>query len=237
MRFDNYVASVLNISRNKASELIKSGKVLINGEICTKVSSEVSEAKISLLDEIYVGRGALKLKSFLEAMKFDIAGKNALDIGSSTGGFMQILLERGVKSVTGVDVGTDQLDTSLRSDERVKIYEKTDVREFAKTHKNEFNLITCDVSFISLSEILPAICELASESSLIITLFKPQFEVGVGVKRNKKGVVTDAKAVNLAMKRFEVLASSFKFELIACKECEVKGKEGNAEFFYAFNKR
>ena len=237
MRFDNYVASVLNISRNKASELIKSGKVLANGEICTKVSSEVSEAKISLLDEIYVGRGALKLKSFLEAMKFDLAGKNALDIGSSTGGFMQILLERGVKGVTGVDVGTDQLDASLRSDERVKIYEKTDVRVFAKTHKNEFNLITCDVSFISLAEILPAICELASENSLIITLFKPQFEVGVGVKRNKKGVVTDAKAVNLAMKRFEVLASSLKFELIACKECEVKGKEGNAEFFYAFNKR
>ena len=215
MRFDNYVASVLNISRNKASELIKSGKVLANGEICTKVSNEVSEAKISLLDEIYVGRGALKLKSFLEAMKFDLAGKNALDIGSST----------------------DQLDASLRSDERVKIYEKTDVREFAKTHKNEFNLITCDVSFISLAEILPAICELASENSLIITLFKPQFEVGVGVKRNKKGVVTDTKAVNLAMKRFEVLASSLKFELIACKECEVKGKEGNAEFFYAFNKR
>ena len=237
MRFDNYVASVLNISRNKASELIKSGKVLANGEICTKVSSEVSEAKISLLDEIYVGRGALKLKSFLEAMKFDLAGKNALDIGSSTGGFMQILLERGVKSVTGVDVGTDQLDASLRSDERVKIYEKTDVREFAKENLNKFDLITCDVSFISLAEILPAICELASESSLIITLFKPQFEVGVGVKRNKKGVVTDAKAVNLAMKRFEVLASSFKFELIACKECEVKGKEGNAEFFYAFNKR
>ena len=99
MRFDNYVASVLNISRNKASELIKSGKVLADGEICTKVSSEVSEAKISLLDEIYVGRGALKLKSFLEAMKFDLAGKNALDIGSSTGGFMQILLESGVKSV------------------------------------------------------------------------------------------------------------------------------------------
>ena len=237
MRFDNYVASVLNISRNKASELIKGGKVLINGEICTKVSSEVSEAKISLLDEIYVGRGALKLKSFLEAMKFDLAGKNALDIGSSTGGFMQILLECGVKSVTGVDVGTDQLDASLRSDERVKIYEKTDVREFAKKDLNKFDLITCDVSFISLAEILPAICELASENSLIIMLFKPQFEVGVGVKRNKKGVVTDAKAVNLAMKRFEVMANSLGFKMIVCKECEVRGKEGNAEFFYAFNKR
>ena len=237
MRFDNYVASVLNISRNKASELIKSGKVLADDEICIKVSSEASEAKISLLDEIYVGRGALKLKSFLEAMKFDLAGKNALDIGSSTGGFMQILLERGVKSVTGVDVGTNQLDASLRSDERVKIYEKTDIREFAKQEQGKFDLITCDVSFISLAEILPAISELASANSLIITLFKPQFEVGVGVKRNKKGVVTDAKAVNLAMKRFEVLASSLKFELIACKECEVKGKEGNAEFFYAFNKR
>ncbi|MBE9818589.1 23S rRNA (cytidine-2'-O)-methyltransferase TlyA [Campylobacter concisus] len=237
MRFDNYVASVLNISRNKASELIKGGKVLADGQICTKVSSEVSEAKISLLDEIYVGRGALKLKSFLEVMKFDLAGKNALDIGSSTGGFMQILLESDVKSVTGVDVGTDQLDASLRNDERVKIYEKTDVREFAKQNQSKFDLITCDVSFISLAEILPAICELASENSLIIMLFKPQFEVGVGVKRNKKGVVTDAKAVNLAMKRFEVIANGLGFKMITCKECEVKGKEGNAEFFYAFNKR
>ncbi|OJJ28565.1 23S rRNA (cytidine-2'-O)-methyltransferase TlyA [Campylobacter concisus] len=237
MRFDNYVASVLNISRNKASELIKSGKVLTNGEICTKVSSEVSEAKISLLDEIYVGRGALKLKSFLEAIKFDLTGKNALDIGSSTGGFMQILLERSVKSVTGVDVGTDQLDASLRSDERVKIYEKTDIREFAKQEQDKFDLITCDVSFISLAEILPAICELSSENSFIITLFKPQFEVGVGVKRNKKGVVTDMKAINLAMKRFEVMANSLGFKMIVCKECEVRGKEGNAEFFYAFNKR
>ena len=237
MRFDNYVASILNISRNKASELIKSGKVLADGQICTKVSSEVIEAKISLLDEIYVGRGALKLKSFLETMKFDLTGKNALDIGSSTGGFMQILLSKGVKSVTGVDVGTDQLDASLRSDERVKIYEKTDIREFAKQDQDKFDLITCDVSFISLAEILPAICELASENSLIITLFKPQFEVGVGVKRNKKGVVTDMKAINLAMKRFEVMANSLGFKMIACKECEVKGKEGNAEFFYAFNKR
>ena len=237
MRFDNYVASVLNISRNKASELIKSGKVLSNGEICTKVSSEVSEAKISLLDEIYVGRGALKLKSFLETVKFDLTVKNALDIGSSTGGFMQILLERGVKSVTGVDVGTDQLDASLRSDERVKIYEKTDIREFAKQEQGKFDLITCDVSFISLAEILPAIGDLASENSLIITLFKPQFEVGVGVKRNKKGVVTDMKAINLAMKRFEVMANSLGFKMIVCKECEVRGKEGNVEFFYAFNKR
>ena len=150
---------------------------------------------------------------------------------------MQILLERSVKSVTGVDVGTDQLDASLRSDERVKIYEKTDIREFAKQEQDKFDLITCDVSFISLAEILPAICELSSENSFIITLFKPQFEVGVGVKRNKKGVVTDMKAINLAMKRFEVMANSLGFKMIVCKECEVRGKEGNAEFFYAFNKR
>ena len=237
MRFDNYVASVLNISRNKASELIKSGKVLANGEICTKVSSEVSEAKISLLDEIYVGRGALKLKSFLEAMKFDLAGKNALDIGSSTGGFMQILLERGVKGVTGVDVGTDQLDASLRSDERVKIYEKTDVREFAKSHKNEFNLITCDVSFISLKEILPFIDALASQNCDIILLFKPQFEVGRSAKRNKKGVVTDTKAVREARAKFELAAANLGWIMRQTLECQVKGKEGNAEFFYAFNKR
>ena len=98
-------------------------------------------------------------------------------------------------------------------------------------------IITCDISFISLAEILPAIFGLASTNSPIITLSMPQFEVGVGVKRNKKGVVTDMKAINLAMKRFEVMANGLGFKMIACKECEVKGKEGNAEFFYAFNKR
>ena len=383
MRFDLFVASRLNISRNKAAELIKNGKILLNGKICSKPSFEVGEfekfdgtdglnldavtgvnlkvgknsavaenqnlcesnltdaaqiagekarngernlnsngAKIELVGEIYVGRGALKLKSFLAACPLEIKGKNALDVGSSTGGFVQILLQNGVKSVTALDVGSSQLDKSLRADSRVKVAENTDVREFAagcqssakdgkfngteqnlknqigpnfnpgksnfteqdgflsepcepafapsnltqagaKTNESnltdvdfaaksqnakfesraakdvarKFDLITCDVSFISLKEILPSIDALAGKNCDIILLFKPQFEVGRSAKRNKKGVVTDAKAVREARVKFELAAANLGWIMRQTLECEVKGKEGNAEFFYAFNKR
>lgn len=383
MRFDLFVANRLNISRNKAAELIKSGKILLNGRICSKPSFEVGEfdkfdgsdglnldeatgvnlkagknsaeaenqnlceanltdtpqtahykarngeqnlnsngAKIELVGEIYVGRGALKLKSFLAAYPLEVRGKNALDVGSSTGGFVQILLQNGVKSVTALDVGRSQLDESLRADSRVKVAENTDVREFASGFQNsakdgkfddaeqnlkkqiepnfnpgksnfaeqdgllneqsepafapsnltqagaktgeanlscvnlapktqsaepdsstpknvapKFDLITCDVSFISLKEILPSIDALAGENCDIILLFKPQFEVGRNAKRNKKGVVTDAKAVREARAKFELAAANLGWIMRQTLECEVKGKEGNAEFFYAFNKR
>lgn len=388
MRFDLFVASRLNISRNKAAELIKSGKILLNGKICSKPSFEVGEfdkfdgsdelnlnetasvnlndgknddakksaaaetknlrgvnladaseatcekarngeqnlnpngAKIELVGEIYVGRGALKLKSFLAAYPLEVKGKNALDVGSSTGGFVQILLQNGVKSVTALDVGSSQLDKSLRANSRVIVAENTDVREFAarfqssavggkfddseqnlknqiepnfnpgksnfaeqdgflnessepafapsnltqagtktdesnligvdfaaksqnakfdphaaKNDVRKFDLITCDVSFISLKEILPSIDALAGKNCDIILLFKPQFEVGRTAKRNKKGVVTDAKAVREARAKFELAAANLGWIMRQTLECEVKGKEGNAEFFYAFNKR
>ncbi|EEF14114.1 putative ribosomal RNA large subunit methyltransferase J [Campylobacter rectus RM3267] len=433
---------------------------------------DANSVKIELIGEIYVGRGALKLKSFLAAYLLEVQGKNALDVGSSTGGFVQILLQNGIKSVTALDVGSSQLDKSLRADSRVIVVENTDVREFAagfqnsggdgkfdgsaqnlKTqikpskdsricdkfglgrsnfaerdgflsepsksdftplnlakagksewavkridHQNKtsnlnkknaqtgcadepilaqastrsvrldeanfaiknaqmdgeidattnetdaqkklahkpvlaeksepnaqtdakfescinetnrtkinaqtaaaeernlarrnsaskntnlsrqktarpnaaiasyvseanlaranlrpnaekiaesnpraaknvakkFDLITCDVSFISLKEILPSIDALAGENCDIILLFKPQFEVGRTVKRNKKGVVTDAKAVREARAKFELAAANLGWIMRQTLECEVKGKEGNAEFFYAFNKR
>ena len=434
---------------------------------------DANGVKIELIGEIYVGRGALKLKSFLAAYPLEVQGKNALDVGSSTGGFVQILLQNGVKSVTALDVGSSQLDKSLRADSRVIVAENTDVREFAagfqnsggdgkfdgsaqnlktqikpskdsricdkfglgrsnfaercgflskpsksdftplnltEASKNEqavkcvysqnktsnlnkkntqtgcadepilaqastrsvrldeanfaiknaqtdgeidaatnetdaqkklahkpvlaekselnaqtdakfepcinetnrteinaqtaaaaeernlarrnsaskntnlsrqktarpnaavasyvseanlaransrpsaekiaefdsraaknvakkFDLITCDVSFISLKEILPSINALAGENCDIILLFKPQFEVGRTVKRNKKGVVTDVKAVREARAKFELAAANLGWIMRQTRECEVKGKEGNAEFFYAFNKR
>lgn len=234
MRADIYVATALNISRNKASELIKNHKILLNGEFIKRASDEIVDGEIKLLDEIYVGRGALKLKSFLKSEKFDILGKNALDIGSSTGGFMQVLLNFGANSVVGVDVGSSQLDDSLRADSRVKIYENTDIREFDSDYK--FELITCDVSFISLRQVIKSIDDLSCKNALIILLFKPQFEVGRSAKRDKKGVVMDKKAINLAQKSFEIECASLGWILSETKECDIKGKEGNAEIFYAFNK-
>ncbi len=237
MRFDLFAANALNISRNKAAELILGGKILLNGAVCDKPSFKASPGdEILLTDEIYVGRGALKLKTFLQnfALEECVRGKEALDVGASTGGFTQILLANGAKSVTCVDVGTNQLDPALKADTRVKFYENTDVREFRGW---KFSLITCDVSFISLLEILPALNENAANGALIIALFKPQFEVGREAKRNKKGVVTDAKDVKAARAKFELAASRLGWILEISALCEIKGKEGNAEFFYAFNKR
>ncbi|QCD45186.1 TlyA family RNA methyltransferase [Campylobacter mucosalis] len=234
MRADLYVSNALNISRNKAAELIKSAKILADDKPLKKVSDELENAKITLLDDIFVGRGALKLKGFLDSFDFEICGKNALDIGSSTGGFIQILLLKGVKSVVGVDVGTNQLDALLRADDRVKIYENTDIREFKSERK--FELITADVSFISLTQILKSIDDLALKNATIILLFKPQFEVGKEAKRDKKGVVVDKKAIALAERNFRLEAAKFGWILKEIKECELKGKEGNAEIFYAFNK-
>lgn len=240
MRFDLFVAQRLDISRNKASELIKSGKILLNGEVETKPNKEAGEDdKINLLEEVYVGRGALKLKSFLENYRLDLKGKTALDIGSSTGGFVQILLKEGASRVTALDVGNSQLDESLKSDSRVEVKEDTDIREFAREAKFEdesmkFDVVTCDVSFISATQILADIFRVAKKD--IIILFKPQFEVGREAKRNKKGVVTDAKAVSQARAKFELAAANLGLVLRACQQCEIRGKEGNAEFFYSFNK-
>ena len=233
MRFDLAAANYLNISRNKASELIKSGKILLNSSALKKPSFEVGEgAVISLIDEIFVGRGALKLKSFLAKYSLKILGKNALDIGSSTGGFVQILLQNNIKSVVALDVGSSQLDEKIRQDNRVKVFENTDFRIWYSDEK--FDIITCDVSFISVIELLPYIDRYANND--IIVLFKPQFEVGIRVKRSKRGVVRDEKAIREARAKFELAAARLGWIMQITQECEIKGKEGNAEFFYAFKK-
>ncbi|MGP1484578.1 MAG: 23S rRNA (cytidine-2'-O)-methyltransferase TlyA [Campylobacter sp.] len=233
MRFDILTANTLNISRSKASELIKNGKILLNDKAISKPGFEVGDNdKICLIDEIYVGRGALKLKSFLSKFSLNVSGKTALDVGASTGGFVQILLQNGAKSVVALDVGNSQLDSSLKCDSRVCVLENTDLRAWQSDDK--FDIVTCDVSFISVILLLPYIN--AHARSDILILFKPQFEVGASAKRNKKGVVTDLKAVNMARSKFEIAATSFGWILQSAQECEIKGKEGNAEFFYAFKK-
>ncbi len=158
----------------------------------------------------------------------NLAGADVLDVGSSTGGFVQILLQRGAKSVTALDVGSSQLSEILRRDPRVVVRENTDIREFASEKK--FDLITCDVSFISLNLILKSLASLAK--SALIVLFKPQFEVGAEAKRNKKGVLKDEKAVRAARAKFERLCAELGLAVLHAGACKVTGKEGNREFFY-----
>jgi len=158
----------------------------------------------------------------------NLAGADVLDVGSSTGGFVQILLQRGAKSVTALDVGSSQLSEILRRDPRVIVRENTDIREFESEKK--FDLITCDVSFISLNLILKSLASLAK--SALIVLFKPQFEVGAEIKRNKKGVLKDEKAVRAARAKFERLCAELGLAVLHASTCKITGKEGNREFFY-----
>jgi len=235
MRLDScLVERGLVESRNKAQQLIKDNAVSVDGKIVDKVSFDVSdEMKVEVADiELYVSRAAIKLKGFLPYTGWDLSGLHALDIGSSTGGFTQVLLENGVADVTCVDVGSGQLHPSLRSDPRVMVFENTDIREFAS--EKPFDIVTCDVAFIPLELILDAIERLSAK--YIVVLFKPQFQVGREVKRDKNGVVKDDKAVEKAMIRFEDACTLQGWKLIAKEEAHISGKEGNRETCYGFVK-
>jgi len=235
MRLDSYlVEKEIVDSRNKAQTIIKEGLVSVNAKIIKKSSFRVEEGdEVSVANyKQYVSRAAYKLLEFLEELELDVTGRVALDIGSSTGGFTQVLLERGVKEVSAVDVGTDQLHKSLREDERVFVYESCDIRKFESEKK--FNLVVSDVAFISLLYILDDVDRLAFDE--IILLFKPQFEVGREVKRDKNGVVQDKKAILNAMIKFEDACALKKWRLVQKSPSKLTGKEGNLEYCYYFKK-
>lgn len=232
MRLDTWlVQNGKYSSRNKAQDAIKEGLVSVGGSVINKAAHEVGEELVEVEEsDVYVSRAGLKLKAFLQSNPLPLSGKRCLDIGSSTGGFSQVLLEQGVKTVTAVDVGKDQFARELRKDSRVSLYEETDIRDF-KTEQT-FPVVSCDVSFISLHHILQSIDKLAAD--IIILLFKPQFEVGRDAKRNKSGIVLDTQAVDSSRKTFENACSELNWTLIKCEESQVLGKEGNREYFYLY---
>ncbi len=235
MRLDLYLTKNFDIqSRNKAHEIIKSKKVKIDGKIVSKPSFIISEEMaIELLEEIfYVSRAAYKLKYFLEKLDIDFINKKALDIGSSTGGFTQILLEHNVKSVCCVDVGSNQLHERVKYHDKITFHENQDIRTFENTKK--FDLVTCDVSFISIFNIIEDINRLSKDK--IIILFKPQFEVGINIKRDKKGVVKDKKAILRVRRNFIDYCELLKWKLIYNETSKLEGKHGNEEEFFYFNK-
>ena len=216
MRLDVYLTQNYNIqSRNKAYELIKAKKIKVNGNIICKPSFQLEMRGVNLEileDKFYVSRAAYKLKYFLDELKdYKLENKIALDIGSSTGGFTQILLEKNVKQVTCIDVGSNQLHNSLKNDDRIIICENTDIRMFKSDIM--YDIVTCDVSFISLHHILDNIDRLASQD--IIILFKPQFEVGREVKRDRAGVVQDKSAIHKVREKFIATTLELNWKLIS----------------------
>lgn len=235
MRLDLYLTKNYSIqSRNKAAEIIKSNKVKVEGNVITKPSFKIEEnMKVELLEEdFYVSRAAYKLKYFLDEISIQLNKKTALDIGSSTGGFTQILLENNISSVTCVDVGSNQLHSKIKDDKRIEFFENQDIRTFQT--KKRFDLVTCDVSFISILNITSDIDRLASDK--IIILFKPQFEVGTNIKRDKKGVVKDKKAILRSREKFLDECKLLDWKLNFCAPSKLEGKDGNEEELFYFNK-
>lgn len=236
MRLDLYLTRTFNIqSRNKACELIKSEKVKIDGVIISKPSFNVEENhQVEILEEdFYVSRAAYKLKYFLQELEhFNLNDKNSLDIGSSTGGFTQILLENNVRKVTCVDVGSNQLHERIKHNEKIEFFENTDIRNFKSN--DIFEIVTCDVSFISILHIIEDINRLSSKD--IIILFKPQFEVGTNVKRDKKGVVKDKTATIKARQNFLDYALVLNWKLNYSSMSKLQGKDGNEEELFYFSK-
>ena len=236
MRLDKYLVDEGYFeSRNRANDAIKAGQVLIDGKKA-KASAKVDENTLVEVEntKFYVSRAARKLENFLVEHPMDFKGKKALDIGSSTGGFAQIVLENGVSTLSCVDVGKDQLHISLRNNEKLSLHEETDIREFQSD--NAFELITCDVSFISILQIIADIDRLSQNGTDIIILYKPQFEVGKDVKRDSKGVVQDLDAIARRKEEFEAKAVKLGWELHYQALSQVQGKEGNQEYLYHFRK-
>ncbi len=235
MRLDNYLIKNGFIdSRNKAQTLIKEGLVSVNDRFIKKSSCKIEANDVVKVQEhkAYVSRAAFKLAEFLNEINLHVENKIALDIGSSTGGFTQVLLEKNVAEVTAVDVGHNQLHHSLRENERVHVFEGCDIRKFSS--EKTFDLIVSDVAFISLLYILDDVDRLSCED--IILLFKPQFEVGRTIKRDKNGVVIDKKAIVNAMTKFEDSCRLKGWKLVNKLPSALTGKEGNLEYCYYFKK-
>ena len=222
-------------SRTSAAALIKEGSVTVNGNVAGKPSElcedtdSISVSESSGLTR-YVGRGGLKLETALEAFGISPLGSVCLDIGASTGGFTDCMLQNGAKRVYAVDVGTSQLAEKLRADSRVISLENLDIRladESLIPEKAGF--IAADVSFISLKQVIPAIPRFAAEKAVCALLIKPQFELG-RVKLGKSGVVKDPKLQKKAVDDVCCFAAQLGFSDIRTVPSKITGGDGNREF-------
>ena len=221
-------------SREKAKAIIMSGIVYVDGQKEDKAGATFDEDKVKI--EVrgntlpFVSRGGLKLAKAFEVFPIDVKDMVCLDIGASTGGFTDCMLQNGAAKVYAVDVGHGQLDWKLRSDERVVCMEKTNFRYVTNEQIPEpIDFAATDVSFISLTKILPAAKALLKPGAFMVCLIKPQFEAG-REKVGKKGVVTDSKVHMEVVEMIETFAASIGFAVAGLDFSPIKGPEGNIEY-------
>ncbi len=237
-RLDSYLSDKKIVkSRNVATTMIKEGKVSVNGNVCTKPSFSVSDAdEIEITGDMpkYVGRGGLKLEKALGFFGIDLKDKICIDIGASTGGFTDCMLQNGAEKVYAVDVGSDQLDSKLKIDIRVISMEKTDIRNITDEIP-AVDFISIDVSFISLKLVLPSAFRLLKNDGSLIALIKPQFEAGKS-NLNKKGVVKNEKVRQNVCEDIKQFAVSCGFLYEGITISPISGGDGNVEYLIFLKK-
>ncbi|MGA1867147.1 MAG: TlyA family RNA methyltransferase [bacterium] len=243
MRLDQLVyAKGLASSRQKAQALILAGRVLVNGKKIDKVGKDVSgesEIRIREHKEEFVSRGGTKLAHALDHFSIDVKGLIALDVGVSTGGFCDCLLQRGVKKVYAIDVGRGQIAWKLRQDPRVHLLEKTNIRYIdPRKIKDLIEFAAVDVSFISLELVLPKIISLLHPDwGEIVSLVKPQFEVGKN-EVGKGGVVRDPqKHMRVLRKLSDFIIQHTEVSVKGVVSSPIRGPKGNKEFFFYLSKK
>ena len=220
-------------SREKARALILAGQVRVDGQVVSKAGAPIAGAahvELTTPDHPYVGRGGLKLAHALDAFAIPVSGRRALDIGASTGGFTDVLLQRGAQDVIALDVGHNQLDWKLRSDPRVLVREGVNARNLTdRDVPHLVDIVTIDVSFISLKHILPQVPKVLTLGADIVALVKPQFEAGrddVG----KGGIVSDPAVHEAVIANVAMDAQSASLVRCGLTPSPITGATGNQEF-------
>lgn len=223
----------LTASREKAKALVMAGQVVVDDKRIDKAGEMVSiDSNIRIKGEVmpYVSRGGLKLERALDHFTIDVKGKVAVDVGASTGGFTDCLLQRGIKKVYSIDVGYGQMALKVKDDPRVISIERMNIREIKPdTIPEKVGLIVVDVSFISLTKVLPHLIPLMKDTSEIIALIKPQFEVGKG-EVGKGGIVKDESKIEKAIEDISNFAKGSNLEVVGVVESPILGAKGNREF-------
>jgi ftsJ-like methyltransferase len=222
-------------TREKAKREIMAGNVIVNEQTVTKAGTNFNDDEktvIRIKDKLkYVSRGGLKLEKAIKVWKLDFSEKTVLDIGASTGGFTDCALQNGAKKVYSVDVGTNQLDWKLRNDERVVSIENMHIKDLEPENlKNEkMDFIVIDVSFISLTKVIPYLNKFLNTEGKVVMLVKPQFEVGKE-KIGKNGIVTEEQYHDEAIKKIISFIKDNSYKLIGVEESPIRGTKGNKEF-------
>jgi 23S rRNA (cytidine1920-2'-O)/16S rRNA (cytidine1409-2'-O)-methyltransferase len=225
------VERALAPTRTKAQALILAGRVRVGENIVSKMGALTDPSlPVSLLEgDRFVSRGGEKLDGALDDFKLDVRGLICLDVGASTGGFTDCLLQRGAAKVYAVDVGTNQLIDSLKKDSRVASFEQTHINDFNWPTAETAAFCVIDVSFIPLKKVLPKVKSLLPATSTVVAMIKPQFEVGA--KFLKKGVVRSEEVRAQAVADVIAFAQQLEFDYVSQTPARIKGPKGNQEFF------